>query len=192
MRKGKAFCPYVGWRKETLENLVATKVRTTLVRLILNNQLEDEIIKYHTDQNQQGNLSTAELEAEIQFLNKRIKQMEQELADGRGIAYYSDAITEKKQELHLKEAELAALSPSSNKDSLPEHFKISLKEDTRRLITLLEDDTPSPQLLHVSIPRFRINVTVYRETKIVHITFQIKSDEAVLYQKVLVADWPNK
>lgn len=192
MRKGKAFCPYVGWRKETLENLVATKLRTTLVRLILNDQLEDEIMKYQDDQSQHGNQSTDELEVEIQFLNKRIKQMEQGLADGRGKAYYSDAITEMKQELHLKEAELAALSPSSNKVSLPEHSMITLREDIRRLIALLEDDSPNPQSLHESVPKFISNITIHRESKVVHLTFQIKSDQEVLYQKILVAEWPNK
>jgi hypothetical protein len=84
------------------------------------------------------------------------------------------------------------LSPSSRKEDLPEHFINTLKEDIRRLIALLEDDSPNPQSLHESVPKFISNVTVHRETKIVHITFQIKSTEEVLYQKILVTEWPKK
>jgi site-specific DNA recombinase len=149
-------------------------------------------MRYHTEQNQRSSHSTAELEAEIQFLEKRIKQMEQEMADGRGKTYYSDAIAEMKQELHIKKAELAVLSPTFSKESLPEHFMITLKENFRRFIALLEVESPNPQSLHDSVPKFISNVKVHRETKIVHITFQIKSDEEVLYQKILVAEWPNK
>jgi site-specific DNA recombinase len=192
MRKGKAFCPYVGWRKETLENLVSNKLRAELVRIILNDRLEEELMKYKAELNQRGNQSSAELEAEIQFLNKRIKQMEQELADGRGRAYYSDAISEMKQELHLKEAELTALSPSFSETGIPEQFMVTLEEGIRRLITLLEDDSLNPQSLHESVPKFISNVSIHRETKNVHITFQIKSDEEVLYQKILVVEWPRK
>jgi site-specific DNA recombinase len=190
MRKGKAFCPYVGWRKETLENLVANKLHVALVQLILNDQLEETILQYRTKQ--QENVTTVDLESEIQFLEKRIKQMEQELVDGRGKAYYSDAILEMKQELQLKESELAALSHSVKAENLPEHYMLTLKEDIRGLISLLDDDSPSPQSLHGSVPKFITSVVVHRETKIVHITFQIKSEETVLYQKVLVTEWPNK
>jgi site-specific DNA recombinase len=69
---------------------------------------------------------------------------------------------------------------------------ITLKEEMRRLVALLEDDSPNPQSMHESVPKFVSNITVHRETKIVHITFQFKSGEEVLYQKILVAEWPSK
>lgn len=180
-----------GRRKETLKNLVATKLRTTLVSLLLNDQLENEIIMYHK-QSQQKNLSTAEIEAEIQFLSKRIKQMQQEITEGRGKAYYADAIAEMEQELYLKETELAALSPLFNKERLPENSMITLKENIRRVIALLENDFPHPQSLHESVPKFISSIIVHRETKTVHIAVQIKCNEETLYQKIIVAEWPKK
>ncbi len=51
MRKGKEYCPYVGWRKERVEEVVTNKLRTTLLRLSLDNHLEEEIRMYHNEKN---------------------------------------------------------------------------------------------------------------------------------------------
>ncbi|MGG2197856.1 recombinase family protein [Paenibacillus validus] len=192
MRKGKAFCPYVGWRKETLEGVVTNKLRTALVRLIMNDQLEDEIRKNHAEQNQHNNVNAAALETEIQFLEKRIHQMEQELADGRGRIYYSEVISEMKQERQSKKSELTLSQQSKSTAMIDEHFIISLKERITSLISLLENDSPNPQSLHETVHKFIPQVTIHRESKVVHIMFQIKNDENVLYQKTLVAEWPTK
>ncbi|RAV02722.1 recombinase family protein [Paenibacillus sp. YN15] len=191
MRKGKAFCQYVGWRKETLETLVANKLRTFLIGLTINQQLQEELIRYQADQTQLVNVN--ELESEIQFLEKRIKQMELEVADGRGKAYYSDAINEMKAELQAKQTELHAANTLSNHSrDVSEHILVTLKEDIRRLLTVLDEESPNPQSLHELVPKFISNVIVHRETKIVQITLEIAHDKEVLYRKVIVADWPNK
>lgn len=51
MRKGKEYCSYIGWRKERIEEVVTNKLRMTLLRLSMNNQLEVEIRMYHNEKN---------------------------------------------------------------------------------------------------------------------------------------------
>jgi len=54
MRKGKEFCEYISWRKETIERIVTNKLRTALLRLTLDNQLEAEILRYHNESQRQS------------------------------------------------------------------------------------------------------------------------------------------
>ena len=51
LRKGKQFCSYVGWRKERVEEVVINKLRTTLLRLSMDSQLEEEINRYYGEKN---------------------------------------------------------------------------------------------------------------------------------------------
>jgi site-specific DNA recombinase len=66
MRKGKEFCKYVSWRKEKIEQIVKNKLRTALLRLTLDDQLEEEIRKYHHEANKQTLDLISTLETEIQ------------------------------------------------------------------------------------------------------------------------------
>lgn len=84
MRKGKEFCPYVIWRKEGIEQIVTHKLRTVLLRLTFDNQLEEEIRKYHGDVNKHVLLELSSLESEVAYLTRRINQLEDELKAGAG------------------------------------------------------------------------------------------------------------
>ncbi|MBR8661809.1 recombinase family protein [Brevibacillus sp. NL20B1] len=189
MRKGKDFCPYVGWRKEQIEKIVANKLRSALLRLTFDDQIVGEIHQYHRDSNKHVVASITGLETEIGFLKKRIEQMRQELQTGGGKAYYEDVITEMQAELKEKEAEYAHKKNLYQELILPETAIDSIKHDIRNLINLLNEEVPNPQLLNEYFGKFVSSVIIQRETKMVQITMNLKYGEQVLYQKMIVADW---
>ena len=189
MRKGKDFCPYVGWRKEQIEKIVANKLRSALLRLTFDDQIEREIHQYHRDSNKHIAASLTGLETEISFLKKRIEQMRHELQTGGGKAYYADVINEMHVELKEKEAEYAHKKNLYQELTLPETAIESIKHDIRNLINLLNEEVPNPQLLNEYVGKFVSSVMIQRETKMVQITMHLKYGEQVLYQKMIVAEW---
>lgn len=66
-----------------------------------------EIRKYHDEANRHQIVSAANMDAEINFLEKQIEQMQQELQSGSGKAYSTDMIDEMSLELTEKLRELA-------------------------------------------------------------------------------------
>jgi len=186
MRKGKEFCPYVSWRKDHIERIVANKLRSTLLRLTFDNQLEEEIQKYHGEANRHLKIQAANFEAEISFLEKRIIQMENELQSGGGKTYYAEMIKEMQGELEEKRAEYEKLSELFPQiDIAPEYIQTVLN-DIKQIISMLDDENPNPQLMNEYVRKFVSNVSVDRDTKIVQLTMQLKSEGIVIYEKKIV------
>jgi site-specific DNA recombinase len=94
LRKGKEFCTYVGWRKERVEEIVTNKLRTTFLRLSMDNQLEEEIRMYHVEKNRHVIQQIASLKAEISFLQKRIEAINEDMSAGRSKPYHQEMLDE--------------------------------------------------------------------------------------------------
>ncbi|MEK4205015.1 MULTISPECIES: recombinase family protein [Paenibacillus] len=186
MRKGKEFCPYVSWRKDRIEQIVVNKLRSALLRLTFDNQLEEEIRKYHDEANRHQIVSAANMEAEINFLEKRIEQMQQELQTGSGKAYYTDMIAEMSSELTEKRREHADHQSANQAFNISQESLQTLQQDIKTMIALLDEETPSPQLMNEWVKKFVSNVTVRRESKLIHITIQLNYREQKLYQKEML------
>ncbi|WP_245647992.1 zinc ribbon domain-containing protein [Paenibacillus borealis] len=191
MRKGKEFCPYVSWRKDRIEQIVVNKLRSALLRLTFDNQLEEEIRKYHDEANRHQIVSAANMEAEINFLEKRIEQMQQELRTGSGKAYYMDMISEMSSELTEKRREHADQQSASQAFSVSQESLQTLQQDIKTMIGLLDEETPSPQLMNEWVKRFVSNVTVYRETEELYLSLRLISIGQVIYEKMIVTSYKN-
>jgi site-specific DNA recombinase len=105
MRKGKEFCEYISWRKEHIERIVTNKLRTTLLRLTLENQLEEEINKHYNETHKQTFQAISALEVETTFLRNRIQGMQTDIDTGRSKLFYSELLEEMRAELQEKESE---------------------------------------------------------------------------------------
>jgi site-specific DNA recombinase len=189
MRKGKEFCEYISWRKETIERIVTNKLRTALLRLTLDNQLDEEILKYHHEVNRQTLAAISILETEIQFLKNKIQSMQAEIDTGSAKSFFSEFLEELKTELQEKESEhtfaINGYQPIST-----EAAKLQLTHhEMRKLIRLLDDEVPSPELLNQLASKYVQRIIVQRETRTVHITVHIKHHNKVVYQKTISADW---
>lgn len=191
MRKGKGYCPYAGWRKEHIEKIVANKLRSALLRLTFDDQLEGEIQKYHNESNKHIMAALNGLKGEIGFLKKRIEQMQLELQSGGGKAYYAEVIEEMKAELRQKEEEYVEMKKLHQEPKIPETAIDSIKYNIRCLLTLLNEEVPNPNLLNEYVAKFVSRVNIHRETKTVQITMNLKYGDQVLYEKIIVAEWEH-
>ncbi|MDN4080089.1 recombinase family protein [Paenibacillus polymyxa] len=189
MRKGKEFCAYLSWRKERIEQIVTNKLRSVLLRLTFDNQLEEEIRKYHSDANKHVLLESSNLESEITYLTRRISQLEDELKAGAGKSYYADMLQDLQNDLTAKQDELNNVKMSYREWELPDTLLQSITNDIRVMIGMLDDEMQNPQLMNEYIRKFVSNITVHRETKRVHMTVKLGDEEQVLYQKMVVVDW---
>lgn len=191
MRKGKEFCEYVSWRKEKIDQIVINKLRTALLPLILDNQLEEEIHKYHHEMHKHTSHLMSTLETEIRFLRNKVQTMQVDIDSGSAKAFYSDLIIDMKAELSEKESEHATVSNGYQ----PLHTESTelqlIHHDMKLLISLLDDEVPNPGLLNQLVSKYISRVIVQRETKTAHISFNIKQNEIVLYQKTIVAEWDS-
>lgn len=188
MRKGKEYCSYVGWRKERIEEVVTSKLRTTLLRLLMDNQLEEEIRMYHNEKNKHVIAQASRLAAEIAFLENRVDAIKDDVQAGKGKSFHQEMLDEMQTELMSKKEEHKALSISLNEVDIPEEFITSVKYDIQTLITLLDAEVQNPQILHSLIGKFVSQVRVMREKKQVHITVQFASGDEVLYEKNIVVE----
>lgn len=189
MRKGKEFCEYNSWRKETLERIVINKLRTSLLRLSLDNQLEEEIRKHHHEGNKQTLATISSLESEIQFLRKKIHSMQSDIDLGRAKSFYTELLEEMKVELHEKESEHLINSNFYKPISIESTEYQFIQNELKQMIMLLDEEVPNPELLNQVIGKYISRIIVQRETKTVHISFHIKQNEVMLYQKTISADW---
>ncbi|WP_256972756.1 recombinase family protein [Saccharibacillus sp. O23] len=165
MRKGKEFCPYVSWRKERIEQTVTNKLRSVLLRLTFDNQLEEEIRKYHSDANRHIWTEKANLESEFAYLGRRISQLEEELKSGVGKVCYVDMLEDLKGEFVVKQAELEKIRDAYSELDLSEETLKSLMHDIRVMIGMLDDEIQNPQLMNEYVKKFVSEVTVHREKK---------------------------
>lgn len=189
MRKGKEFCPYVSWRKERIEQIVTNKLRSVLLRLTFDNQLEEEIRKYHSDANKYVWAEKTNLESEVAYLDRRISQLEEELKSGVGKVYYVDMLGDLKGELVVKQSELDKIKESYSELDLSEETLKSLMHDIRVMIGMLDDEVQNPQLMNEYVKKFVSEITVHRETKQVHVTLELREQEKILYQKINVSQY---
>ncbi|MFB5270019.1 hypothetical protein ACE41H_25000 [Paenibacillus enshidis] len=148
MRKGEEFCSYVGWRKERVEEVVTNKLRTTLLRLSMDNQLEEEIRMYYNEKNKHLIALASSLAAEIAFLEKRVDAIKDDIQAGKGKAVHQEMLDEMQTELVVKNVEHKALSIGLNEVDVPEEFIVSVKYDIQTLIGLLDAEVQNPQILH--------------------------------------------
>lgn len=106
-------------------------------------------------------VAVSNFESEILYLNRGIGQLEMELQTGGGKSYYTDMFQELKDELTTKQVEQVDLQKSYHELELSETFLQIVMHDIRMMINMLEDEMKNPQL---------------------------KNDDEVLYQKVVVAE----
>jgi DNA invertase Pin-like site-specific DNA recombinase len=186
MRKGKEYCSYVGWRKERVEEVVTNKLRTTLLRLSMDNQLEEEIRMYHNEKNKHLIAQASNLAAEITFLEKRVDAIKDDIEEGKGKSFHQEMLDEMQMELTSKKVEHEGLSIGLNEVVVQEEFIASVKYDIQTLIGLLDAEIQSPQMLHSLVGKFVSRVQIMREMKQVHIKVQFASGEEILYERHVV------
>ena len=189
LREGKDFCPYVGWRKERVEKLVANKLRTTLLRLSMDNNLADEIRLYHNDKNKHQIVQQSNLEAEISFLKKKVQAIEADIQSGKGKPYHQEMLDEMNQELQMKIAEYEDLVQGITTVDVPEEYIASVKYDIQTFISLLDDEVPNPQMLHQLAGKFISKLFIQRETKKMYLTIRFNFNDVEVYEKTIVAEW---
>jgi len=188
MRKGKTFCPYVSWRKERIEAVVTNKLRNVLFRLLFEDHLKEELRRYHEDSNKSDHMNINNLRSEIKFLERRITQLNDEIADGIGKPYYTDLISEMEIEISDKNKLLEESMNNVTEFSITDEMIKSLQYDIQKMIDLLDADVQNPQLLNAFIGRMVADITVQRETQQLHLTMQLQMDGVVLFRKVIVAE----
>lgn len=191
LRKGKEFCSYVGWRKERVEEVVTNRLRTTLLRLSMDNQFEEEIRMFHADKNKHIIQRAASLEAEIGFLQKRIEAVESDMSSGRGKPYHQEMLDEMQQELAEKKNEYSTISLNTQGVLIPEEYITSAKYDMQTLIGLLDAEVSNPRILHQLASNFIAKVIIQRESKKLYLTVQFKqfkAEDDVLYEKTIVTE----
>ncbi|MNW49764.1 hypothetical protein D3C74_271940 [compost metagenome] len=188
MRKGKEYCSYVGWRKERVEEVVTNKLRTTLLRLSMDNQLEEEIRMYHNEKNKHLIAQASSLAAEITFLEKRVDAIKDDIQAGKGKPFHQEMLDEMQKELTDKKAEHEVLSIGLYEVDVTEEFITSVKYDIQTLIALMDAEVQNPQMLHPLIGRFVSQARVMRETKQVHITVYFAIGDEGLYEKHIVTE----
>ncbi|MFE4714777.1 hypothetical protein ACFRAM_28440 [Paenibacillus sp. NPDC056722] len=177
----------MSWRKERIEQIVTNKLRSVLLRLTFDNQLEEEICKYHNDVNKHVLLECSNLESEVAYLTRRISQLEDELKAGSGKSYYADMLQDLQNDLAAKQDELNNVKMSYRELELL--LLQSITNDIRVMIGMLDDEMQNPQLMNDYIRKFVSRINVHREMKRVHITVQLGNREQILYQKMVVVDW---
>ncbi|QNK57439.1 recombinase family protein [Paenibacillus sp. PAMC21692] len=188
LRKGKEFCSYVGWRKERVEEVVTNKLRMTLLRLSMDNQLADEIQRYYNEKNKGQMQRVVTLEAEVGFLQKRTEAVEDDIRSGREKPYHRDMLDEMQQELTEKQQELDMLSSSLQGVSVPEEYIASAQYDMQTMIGLLDAEVPNPQMLNQLAAKFVSKVFIQRETKRLYLTVQMRVKDEILLDKTIVSE----
>lgn len=189
LRKGKEFCPYVGWRKERIEEIVTNKLRTTLMRLLMDNQLEEEIRLYHADQHRHSIQQATSLEAEIGFLQKRIQTIEADMRSGKAKPYHQEMLDEMQAELSGKTTEHEVVKEMIGDIAIPEEYIASVKYDMQTLIGLLDAEVPSPQTLNQWVGKFVSEVRVERVKKRFFISIELMTETQTLFKKNLVGEF---
>lgn len=179
--KGKGYCEYVGWRKETIERVAAIKLRNAFLRLTMGQNLRDEISLYHADQNKHTVSKIHTLESEITYLQNRIVTLRQEISSGIPKPYHSDMLLDFDDELQLKEQLQTQLSSQVVQPDIQESQVDTVKQDFHLIINLLDSDGANPQLLNQMLGKYLSRVLVQRE-------FQINLSGETVYEKTIVAD----
>lgn len=189
LRKGKEYCPYVGWNKEKVEEIVANRMRIALMRLLMNDNLENELKQYYMDSNHHKIAQKVNLENEIDFLAKRIQLLEQDIQLGKSKSYHKDMLDEMQTDLSHKTEEHARLSANWVKFNMSEEVIAAIRYDIQTFLGLLDQEIMNPQLLHTMARKYISKLTVNRDTGNLYLTIQIAGEEAVLYEKTMVSDW---
>ncbi|GED54780.1 hypothetical protein M4D70_17270 [Brevibacillus borstelensis] len=172
-----------------MEEIVSMKLRNALLRLSLDNHFEEEIHRYHAEQNKHVYMQLSDLETEITFLKKRIEVIEKDIASGKAKPYYLDMLNEMRQELLEKDTEYSTLSATLNSVTIPDYYIDSVKYDMKTLISLLDNEDSSPQMIYQVASKYLSRVVIQRETKVMHMILQFKTGDITLYEKTLVADF---
>lgn len=189
LRKGKEFCTYVGWRKERVEEIVNNKLRTTLLRLSMGDNLAEEIQLYHNEQNKHVIVRSSNLEAEVGFLKNKVHALEEDIKFGIGKPYHKEMLEEMRQELAAKTSEYELLSANVQQLELSEEMIASLRYDIQTMINLLDAEVTDLQMLHHLSGKYISNLFIQRESKKLYLTIRFRSDDdVVLYEKTLVGD----
>lgn len=189
MRKGKQFCEYTSWRKESIERIITSKLRTAALRLTLDNQLEQAILSYHQETNKQILSAISTLETEIEFLRKKTTGMQADINSGRAKPFYKDLLEEMKSELQAKETEHTEALRGYTPMVLDAGALQLIQHELKKLIELLDDEMPSVEQLNIMVSKYVQKLIVQRETKTVHLTFHIVHEGNTLYEKSIAADW---
>jgi len=189
LRKGKEFCSYVGWNKDRVEELAANKLRTALLRLSMDNNLLEEIRLYHNEKNKHVTVQLTNLEAEINFLKKKIHAIEADIQSGKFKPYHQEMLDEMNQELQMKTKDYEILSQGVKEINVPDEYVASVKYDIQTFISLLDEEVPNPQMLHQLAGKFISKLFIQRETKKLYLTIQFKIEGVEVYEKTIVADW---
>jgi hypothetical protein len=151
--------------------------------------LEDEINRYHQDSNRQAIATLANLETEIGFLRRKIESTQSDIDGGRAKAFYSELLIEMRTELDDKELMFQKFNHKYEPLVIDEVNMTLIKSDLRRLIELLDADTPNVESLNAMIAKYISSISIHRETKTVHVVISIKLDGAELYRNTIATDW---
>jgi DNA invertase Pin-like site-specific DNA recombinase len=189
LRKGKEYCSYVGWNKEKVEEIVANRIRIALMRLLMNDNLENELRQYYMDSNHHKVALKVNLENEIDFLTKRIQLLEQDIQTGKSKSYHKEMLDEMQTDLFNKSEEYEQLSANLAEFKMTEEATAAIRYDIQSFLSLLDQEIMNPQLLHTMARKFISKLTVNRDTGKLYLTIHITGEHTVLYEKTMVSDW---
>lgn len=189
LRKGKEYCSYVGWSKERVEDIVSNRLRIALMRLLMNDNLVDELLQFYTENNQHRIAQKVNSENEIEFLQKRIQLIENDIQTGKAKLYHQEMLVEMQNELKDKTEAYSRLTANWSEFHVSEDYIAAIKYDIQTFLSFLDQEAPNPQLLHSIASKYISKLFINRDTRKVYLTFQLTQDEKLLYEKTMVSEW---
>jgi site-specific DNA recombinase len=189
LRKGKQYCPYAGWSKEKVEEIVTNRLRITLMRLLMNDNLADELRQFYNENNQNRIAQKNNMENEIEFLNKRIQLIESDIQTGKAKPYHQDMLVEMQDELKDKSEEYSKLTANWSEFNIPDESIAAIKYDIQTFLGLLDQEVPNPQLLHTIASKYISKLFINRDSGKVYLTTQLTQNGTLIYEKTMVSEW---
>lgn len=189
LRKGKQFCQYAGWNKERVEEIVANRLRIALMRLIMNDNLSEELHQYFVENNQYKFAQKQNLENEVNYLLKRIQLIEADIQSGKAKPYHHEMLNDMQTDLKEKSEEMSQFSLHWKDYKVSEEYISATKYDIQTFIGLLDQEVPNVQLLNTIASKFISKLIINRDTKKLYLTLRLAYGNQTVYEKTLVSDW---
>ncbi|GGH68719.1 integrase [Paenibacillus silvae] len=189
LRKGKDFCPYAGWNKERIEEIVSNRLRIHIMSLLMGNNLVEEMRQFYTESNQQHTTQKIIMESELEFLKKRIELIEDDISIGKAKPYHQEMLAEMQNELREKSESYLRLTSNWSEFHVPKEYVAGIRYDIHSFISLLDQEVPNPQLLHALASKYISKLYINRDTKKIYLSLQLTMNDKLMYEKTMVSEW---
>jgi len=109
--------------------------------------------------------------------------MQADIDSGRPKSFYKELLDEMKVELAEKDRAYTEATSEYQPIDFDTADTQVIQSELRRLIETMDAEVQNPEMLNRIVSKYVPKILIQRETKTVHITFHIKQENIVLYQK---------